>query len=165
VRSYKKYCLLILGLVVLMFSSLVACGKPGFTKYTNNEFGYTISYPINWEVEIAKDETVCLLKSPSHKASIRIDVIEAMTAEDAAKRWIISMGTAWTDITLLENKPMQGFWGWYLSYDYEAYLGTYHGEAYFRQTKTRVYKLDTAGDVVGYKEYPFATMISSFKLR
>jgi hypothetical protein len=165
VRSYKKYCFLILGLVVLMFSSLAACSMPGYTKYTNKEFGYTISYPISWQVEIAEDATRCVLTSPSHKASVMIDVVGPMTAEDAAKRWIMAMGTTWTEITLFENKPMQGFWDWYLSYDWEAYLGTYHGEAYFKQTKTHVYRLDTAGDVEGYKGYPFPTMISSFKLQ
>jgi hypothetical protein len=148
-----------------MFSSLVACGKPGFTKYTNEEFGYTISYPINWQLEIAKDATRCFLTSPSRKASVMIDVVEGMTAREAANYWLISLGTAWDEVTRFEDRPMQGFWDWYLSYEWDAYLGTYHGEAYFKQTKTHVYRLDTAGDVAGYKGYPFSTIISSFKLR
>jgi hypothetical protein len=164
-RSYNKYWFLILGLVILMFSSLIACGMPGFTKYTNKEFGYTISYPINWQVEISKDATRCVLTSPSRKASVMIDVVEGMTAREAANYWLISLGTAWHEVTRFEDRPMQGFWDWYLSYEWDAYLGTYHGEAYFKQTKTHVYRLDTAGDVAGYKEYPFPAMISSFKLR
>jgi len=60
---------------------------------------------------------------------------------------------------------MEGAWDWYLSYDYEAEYGTFHGEAYFKQTETYVYKLDTAEEKGGLKSYPFSTIISSFKLR
>lgn len=163
-RSCKKYCVLIFGLVILMLSSVVACVPPGFTTYTNKEFGYTISYPLNWKAEVAKDGTKLLLTAPTKKGSVEIDVSEPMSAEDAAKRWIMAMGTAWTEITLIDNKSMQGDWDWYLSYDYEALFGTYHGEAYFKQTKSHIYKLDTAGDAAGYKGYPFPTIISSFRL-
>ena len=77
----------------------------------------------------------------------------------------MSLGTNWSEIILLENKPMQGFWSWYLSYDYEAETGRFHGEAYFKSTADHLYKLDTAGDTDGYKNYPFSTIISSFKLK
>jgi hypothetical protein len=60
---------------------------------------------------------------------------------------------------------MEGLWNWYLSYDYEAATGRFHGEAYFKSTADHVYKLDTAGDAAGYKNYPFSTIISSFKLK
>jgi hypothetical protein len=68
-------------------------------------------------------------------------------------------------VTKLEDKPMQGSWDWYLSYDYEADFGMFHGEAYFKQTETQVYKLDMAGFKQEYSNYPFNTIISSFKLR
>jgi hypothetical protein len=88
-----------------------------------------------------------------------------MTAQDAAKRWIMSLGTQWSQITLLEDKPMEGSWDWYLSYDYEAQYGLYHGEAYFKQTEMNLYKLDTAALKGEYSNYPFNTIISSFKSR
>ena len=164
-RSYKEYWFLILGLVVLMFSSLVACGMPGYTTYTNDKAGYTISHPLNWQVEVSEDGTKCLITSPTRRGSVMIDVVEGMTAREAAQRWLISIGTTWGEVTKLEDKPMQGSWDWYLSYDYEADIGTFHGEAYFKQTETHVYKLDTAADKAGYESYPFSTIISSFKLR
>jgi hypothetical protein len=152
-------------LIGLLISSVVACGTPGFTKYTNDKAGYTISHPLNWKVEVSEDGTRCLIASPSRQGSIMIDVVEGMTAREAAQRWLISIGTTWGEVAKLEDKPMQDAWDWYLSYDYETSFGTFHGEAYFKQTETNVYKLDTAALKQQYSNYPFNTMLSSFKLR
>jgi hypothetical protein len=165
VRNNKKYWVLLLGLIVLLLSSAVGCGQPGFTTYNNDVEGYTISYPLNWKAEVAKDATIFIIKSPSLFASVRVDVISVMPAQQAAQRWITAMGTGSLDFALLENKPMEGFWNWYVSYDYEAESGRFHGEAYFKSTADHVYKLDTAADLAGYKNYPFSTIISSFKLQ
>ena len=161
----RKYWFLALGLIVLLISSLVAC-RTGYTTYTNDEVGYSISYPVNWKVEVSEDGTKCLIISPTRRASVMIDVVEDMTAREAANYWLISVGTAWGEVTKLEDKPMEGFWDWYLSYEYvTSYYETFRGEAYFKQADKYVYKLDTAGDKNGYDSYPFATMISTFKLR
>jgi len=164
-RNNRKYWFLLLGLIGLLIGSLVACGMPGYTVYTNDKAGYTISHPVNWQVEVSEDGTKCLITSPTRRGSVMIDVVEGMTAREAAQRWLISIGTTWGEVIKLEDKPMQGSWDWYLSYDYEADFGTFHGEAYFKQTETHLYKLDTAGDKDGYSRYPFTTIISSFKLR
>jgi len=163
--SSKKYLLLVFGLAVLTIGGAIGCGQPGFTTYTNDVEGYSVSYPENWVAEISKDSTIYIIKSPSRYASMRIDVIGTMSAQQAAQRWITAMGTGSLDFALLENKPMEGFWNWYVSYDYEADIGQYHGEAYFKSTSDHVYKLDTAGDLERYDTYPFSTIISSFKLK
>jgi hypothetical protein len=77
----------------------------------------------------------------------------------------MSLGTHWSEITQIENKPMEGFWNWYVSYDYEADTGPFHGEAYFKSTAGHLYRLDTAADSAGYNSYPFSAIISSFKLK
>ena len=164
-RNKKRYWLLLLGLICLLFSSLVACGQPGYVTYTNDEFGYTIKYPYTWKVEVSADGTKCLITAPDRAASVMIDVIEGLTALEAAQRWLIAIGTAWGEVVKIEDKPMEGAWDWYLSYEYEAEYGTFHGEAYFKQTETHVYKLDTAEEKGSLKSYPFSTIISSFKLR
>ena len=164
-RNNRRYWFLLLGLIVLLISSLVACGKPGYTTYTNDKVGYSISYPLNWQVEVSEDGTTWEIKPPTRRASVMIYVAEPMTAQDAAKRWIMSLGTYWSEITLLENKPMEGSWDWYLSYDYETDFGMFHGEAYFKQTEKHLYRLDTTGLKEEYSNYSFNTIISSFKLR
>ena len=160
--SSKKF--LLLSLVVLMIGAAISCGQPGFTTYTNDVGGYTVSYPVNWTAEVSKDSNIYVIKSPSHLASVRIDVIMPMSAQQAAQRWITAMGTGSAEFALLENKPMEGFWNWYVSYDYQADIGQYHGEAYFKSTTDHVYKLDTAGELQRYDTYPFPAIISSFKL-
>ena len=163
--NHRRYWLLALGLIVLLISSLVAC-RTGYTTYTNDKAGYSISYPVNWKVEVSEDGTKCLIISPTRRASVMIDIVEGMTAREAANYWLISVGSAWGEVTKLEDKPMDDFWDWYLSYEYEtSYYETFRGETYFKQTETNVYKLDTAGDKDGYADYPFATIISTFKLR
>ena len=165
-RNNRKYWFLLLGPIVLLISSLVACGRPGYITYNNDKAGYSISHPLNWEVEVSEDGTKCLIISPTRRASVMIDVVEGMSAREAAQRWLMSLGTAWGEVTKFEDKPMEGFWDWYLSYEYvTSYYETFRGEAYFKQADKYVYKLDTAGDKNGYDSYPFATMISTFKLR
>ncbi len=164
-RSNKKNQLLFFGLIVLLVGLSTACGKPtGYITYKNDAMGYAISYPYNWQLEVSEDGTKCFIVSPMRRASVMIDVSPPMAARDAANRWIMALGTAWSEITLLKNEPGQGLWDWYLSYDYEGQYGLYHGEAYFKRTEKRLYKVDTAADKNGYEHYPFDTIISTFKL-
>ena len=163
-RNKTKFWFLPLGLTILLIGATCGCGQPGYTTYVNDVEGYSISYPLSWTSEISKDGTTFLTISPSRTGSVLVYVAPSMTAQDAAQRWLISLGTHWGEIAQLENKPMDGFWNWYVSYDYEAGTGPFHGEAYFKSTKDHVYKLDTAGDLAGYNSYPFPYIISSFKL-
>jgi len=156
---------LLLGLIVPLLGSVDGCGQPGFTTYNNDTGGYRISYPINWESEVTKDGAILVIKSQSRLASVRVDVLDVMSAQQAAQRWVMAMGTGSEEFALLENKLMEGFWNWYVSYDYDVGTGLYHGEAYFKSTADHTYKLDTAGDAAGYKNYPFSTIIASFKLK
>lgn len=164
-RNNKKHWVLLFGLIILLLSSAVGCGQPGYTTYKNDTVGYSISYPLNWKSEVTEDGTRFFVKSSTLFASVRIDVIDVMPAQQAAQRWVMAMGTGSVDFALLEDKAMEGFWNWYVSYDYDVGTGPFHGEAYFKTTKDHVYKLDTAGDKDRYNTYPFPTIISSFKLQ
>lgn len=161
----NRHWILLFGLIVLLVSSGISCGTPGYTTYKNETQGYSISYPMNWTSEITNDAAIFVAKSPSHLASVRVDVIGAMSAQQAAQRWGMAMGTGSVDFAIVENKPMEGNWNWYLSYDYDIGTGPYHGEAYFKTTADHIYKVDTAGDMEGYKTYPFSTIVDSFKLK
>jgi len=159
-----KYWFMLLGLIVVL-GTAVGCWQPGFTTYTNDAEKYSIRYPLNWTVEVSKDGTTCLLMSPTHKGSVIIYIADSMPSQSAAQYWLMSLGTQWSSITLLENKPVEGFWNWYVSYDYDTETGPFHGEAYFKRTADHLYRLDTAADKAGYSSYPFPTIISSFKLK
>ena len=163
----KKSCIVLLGILGLLLATQLSCTQPGFTTYTNDEQGYKISYPANWEAEVSTDSAVYIIKSPSHLASARIDVISPISAQQAAQHWIMAMGTGNSDFTLVDNKSMEGFWDWYASYDFDSGTGygPYHGEAYFKSTAQHIYKLDTVGDSKNYTSYPFPAIISSFNLK
>ena len=163
-RNNKEYWILLVGMVTLLAGVVSGCGQPGYATYTNDAGGYTFSYPQNWKAEVSKDNMIYVIKSPTGFASIRIDVLSGLSAQDAAQRWVVAMGTGNADFALLENKAMEGFWNWYVSYDYDAGTGPFHGEAFFKSSADHTYKLDTAGDAVGYAGYPFQSIISSFKL-
>lgn len=166
-RNIKRYLFLLLGLFGLLIGLFAACGQPGYTTYNNEEFGYTISYPMNWKVEASADGTVCLLLHPTRRGSVMIDVKDAMSLRDAANYWIMSIseGTFQKEIAKLEDKPMEGVWDWYLAYEYETDFGIFHGEAYFKLTEANIYRVDTLARVGEYEDYPFSTIVSSFKLK
>lgn len=164
-RNNKKYWFLLFGLIVLLLSSVAGCGQPGFTTYKNDVEGYSISYPLSWKSEVSTDGTTFLVTSPSRTGSVMIYVAASMSAQNAAQYWIMSLGTHWSQIAQIENKPMEGFWNWYVSYDYNADTGQFHGEAYFKSTAGHLYRLDTAADSAAYNTYPFSAIISSFKLK
>jgi len=149
----------------MLLGTAISCGQPGFTTYINDAEKYSISYPLNWKAEVSKDGTTCLLTAPTRQASVMIYVADSLPPQTAAQYWLMSLGTHWSDITLVENKPMDGLWNWYVSYDYEADIATYHGEAYFKSTADHLYRLDTAANKAGYSGYPFSNIISSFKLK
>jgi hypothetical protein len=165
VKNHKKYCVLFFGVIVLLLGFAAGCGQQGFTPYNNDVEGYSVSYPLSWKSEVSKDGSTFLTASPSRTASVMVYVATPMAAQDAAQRWIMSLGTHWGEITQLENKPIEGFWNWYVSYDYEADTGPFHGEAYFKSTSDHLYRLDTAAESTGYDSYPFPAIISSFKLK
>ncbi len=166
-RIKKIYCLLLLCFLGLLFSLSVACTPTGYKTYDNEEFGYSVSYPMNWKAEVSADGTIYLLESPTRRGSVMIDVRDAMSLRSAVIYWLmsVSQGTINKEVAKLEDKPMKGAWDWYLSYDYETDFGIFHGEAYFKLTDTHLYRLDTLARVGEYKDYPFSTIISLFKLR
>jgi hypothetical protein len=165
VQKNRNYWFLLSGLIVLMLSSGIGCVQPGFTTYTNEAEGYSINYPQNWGVEVSADGTTCLITSPTRIASVMIYVADSMAAQTAAQYWMMSLGTHWAQITQIENRPMEGFWNWYVSYEYLSDNGLFHGEAYFKRTGDHLYRIDTAADSIGYKDFPFPYIISSFKLK
>lgn len=173
-RNYKRYSFVLLGFVALLLGSVIACSDtetappsyPSFITYTNDEWGCAISYPSDWRAQVVPTDRTCLISSPfvTGRGSLRLDVVEALPAEEAAERWLIALGTTWGSVTLLANMRMQGLWDWYLSYDYDTGYGEFHGETYFKETPNYLYKIDTAGEKTKYHTYPFNEIISTFKL-
>ncbi len=163
-RNSKELLFLLAGLIILLLSALTACGETHSTTYTNENWGYAITYPNEWRVEVADAEKTFLVSAPYDSGSLRIDVIEAVPAETAASSWLVGIGATLGSVTLLDNRMMQGMWDWYLCYEYVTNYGEFHGEAFFKRTETHLYKLDTVGEKLKYDSYRFDSIISTFKL-
>lgn len=173
-RNAKGLSVLLLGFAVLSLGLVGACGETGptspsqdaFNTYANDDWGCAIGYPSDWHLQVVPEDRTCLISSPvlADRGSVRLDVIEALPAEEAAQRYLMALGTAWGSVTLLYSIEMQGLWDWYLSYDYDSGYGEFHGEAYFKETPEYLYKIDTAGEKAKYDIYPFPQIISTFEL-
>ena len=164
-RKRKRLLFPLIGyLIILSLSLVTGCGETHSTSYTNDQWGYTISYPNDWQVEVADAEKTFLVSSPYGWGSLRIDVIEACPAEIAAENWLMLIGTKYGSVTLLDGRVMQGMWDYYLCYEYVTDYNEFHGEAFFKQTETHLYKLDTVGEMWKYDSYRFDPIISTFKL-
>ena len=163
-RNTKALLLLLPGFIILLLSQVIACGESHSTTYTNENWGYAITYPNEWRVEVANGEKTFLVSAPYDSGSLRIDVIEAYPAETAAENWLMLIGTTYGSVTLLDGRVMQGMWDYYLCYEYMTDYNEFHGEAFFKQTETHLYKLDTVGEKSKYDTYAFDSIISTFKL-
>ncbi len=164
-RNSKELLFLLVGLIILLLSAVTACGETHSTTYTNENWGYAITYPKEWQVEVADGEKIFLVRPPYDiKGSLMIEVIGTYSAETAAANWLMGVGTAHGSVTLLEGRVMQGMWDYYLCYEYVTDYGEFHGEAFFKQTETHLYKLDTVGEKSKYDTYAFDSIISTFKL-
>jgi len=170
----KGFLLLLLAFTILPLGSATACGQPGhdqgptssFNTYANDDWGCAISYPSDWEVQVVPADRTCLMSPPTAmgRGSLRLDVIEALSAEQAAERWIIALGTTWGSVTMLHCMKMEGLWDWYLSYDYDSGYGQFHGEAFFKEGPDYLYKIDTAGEKAKYDTYGFHEIVPTFEL-
>lgn len=163
-RNSRELLFLLVGLIILLLSAVTACGETHSTTYTNENWGYAITYPNKWRVEVADAEKTFLVSAPYDSGSLRIDMIEAVPAETAATSWLVGIGATLGSVTLLDNRMMQGMWDWYLCYEYVTDYGEFHGEAFFKRTETHLYKLDTVGEKLKYDSYRFDSIISTFKL-
>ena len=163
-RNPKKPLVLLLGFVIVSLGAVAACIQTPFTTYTNENWGYAITYPKEWQVEVADAEKTFLISSPYGYGSLRIDVIEPCPAKTAAENWLMLIGTTYDSVTLLEGRVMLDTWDYYLSYEYVTEYGDFHGEAFFKRTETHLYKLDTVGETSKYDSYRFDPIISTFEL-
>jgi hypothetical protein len=171
----KKSALLLFGIAILLLSPILGCSllgpssppQPTLVTYINDQFGYSIGYPKNWQASEQSKKEVYLLSSAPDKAYIGIGVLENATLpiSEIAMRWVLAVSQKEDNVVLTNRMQMQGLWDWYVSYDYVTAWGEdFHAEAFFKQVGTRIYRVETVGEKAKYSEYPFAAMLSSFKL-
>lgn len=135
--------------------------------YINDEYGYSISYPINWLAgEQSKKEVYILAKDPD-QAYIGIAVLENNTLpiSGVAERWLFAVTQSQDNVVIVDSAKMEGLWDWYLSYDYVSkWKEDFHAEIFFKREGTSVYRVDLIGEKAKYADYPFSEILASFRL-
>ena len=135
--------------------------------YINDEYGYSISYPINWLAGEQSEKEVYILAEDPDQAYVSIFVLENNTLpmSEIAKRWLFAVTQNQDNVVIIDSAKMEGLWDWYLSYDYiSKWKEDFHAEIFFKQEGTRVYRLDLVGEKAKYADYPFSDILTSFKL-
>lgn len=174
-RNSKNLLFLLLGFIAFPLSVAIACdgagttssSQPSFATYTNEDWGYAIGYPFYWQTKVVDSKETNLIPPAQYRGYVGIYVTDDTTlaVSTAAQRWLMAISSTWNNVSLLDERMMQGPWDWYLSYDYEADYGEeFHAETYFKKTATGLYKIDTVGEKWRYDSYPFNTIISTFQL-
>jgi hypothetical protein len=173
--ALKKFLLLPLLAAVLLLIPTTACSvfgpssppQPILTTYINDQYGYSVGHPKDWQMTEESKKEVYLLSLDPEKGYFSVGVLENATLpiSEIAKRWLVAVSQMQDDVVLVDTVKMEGLWDWYLSYDYVTKWGEdFHAESFFKQIGTRVYRIETVGEKASFSNYPFSAIISSFKL-
>ena len=173
-RSALKKSLLLplLAAILLIIPACSVFGpssppQPTLQTYVNDQYGYSVGYPQDWQVDSQSKTHMTFTSSAPDKGYFGIGVLENSTLpiSEISKRWLMAVTQMQDNVVLVDTAKMEGLWGWYLSYDYMTKWGEqFHAETFFKQVGTRVYRIDTHGEAAKFSNYPFSAIISSFKL-
>ena len=171
-KRYNWQSILIVGLCLLFATLFLACSVPTrsteFTRYRNDTWGYTISYPSNWSIEIIDTYTTEISLPAPSLAHIELYADEnlGLPIESEAQIWLEGTTEAFSDVLLLKSIGSKDSWDWYLAYDYfmPEHDITFHGEAYMKQTEKNFYRICLEAEKGDYSQYPFGEVVSTFAL-
>lgn len=171
----KWYSLLLIGLVVLLASSVLGCQAPppppvpsSFDTYTNYMWGYTISYPNDWHVNSTEPENTVIAPPFPYigKVTIKAEERSFLPIRDRVQIRLETGAEVWDIFTVLESKEMEGMWDWYASYDY--YEGEYdiwlHEEVFFKDTAQYSYRVSIYFEKADYDVYSLSEIARTFTL-
>lgn len=141
---------------------------PSFDTYTNYMWGYTISYPNDWDVDSSEPECTVIASPLPYIGSVRITAYERspLPIRDRVQIWLDIGAEHWDSFTVLESKKMEGMWDWYVSCDY--YWGKYdiefHEETYYKDTAQYSYRVLIYFEKADYDVYPLSEIAETFTL-
>lgn len=171
----KSYSILLLGIALLLASLVLGCqapspppDTPSFDTYTNHIWGYTISYPNDWDVDSAEPEHTKIHPPPLYFGMVTIEAEErsVLPIRDRVQIGLEVGAEFWDSFTVLDSKEMEGMWDWYTSCDY--YWGEYdiefHEETYFKDTAQYSYRVIIDFEKADYDVYPLSEIAETFTL-
>ena len=174
----KWYSILLLGIVLLLASLVLGCqaspstpippSSPSFDTYTNDIWGYTISYPNDWDVDSAEPERTKIRPPSPYLGWVAIDAEErsVLPIRDRVQIFFDVSEETWDSFTVLDTKEMEGMWDWYVSCDYywEEYDVELHKEIYYKDTAQYSYEVSMFSKKADYDVYSFSEIADTFTL-
>jgi hypothetical protein len=131
-------------------------------------WGYTISYPNDWDVDSAEPERTVIAPPPPYIGMVTISAYErwSLPIRDRVQSWLEAGAEHWDNFTVLESREMEGMWDWYASYNYywAEYDIEFHGEMYYKDTAQYSYELGIDFEKADYDVYPLSEIAETFTL-
>jgi hypothetical protein len=132
-RRPKRQSLLLIGLILLLAISELACRQPALQQYWNEYWAYGIKVPEDWvllEETMApgvpfSHTTLCPSESTMNVsfALVEIDVCSVNMTEpfaaEEAESIITGLTSKYPSLFVLDSQKMQGKWDWHIAFEHE----------------------------------------------
>jgi len=140
-----------------------------YVTYRNDMWGYTISYPNDWLVEVLESNVTRIQPPFPYIGCVDIGANEYSLfppIRDRAQIWLELLAEKKENLTVLDSRQTEGMWDWYFCYDYysEEYDREFHGEMYFKDTAQYIYLVQIDFEKAAYDAYPVSEIVETFML-
>jgi hypothetical protein len=136
------------------------------TTYENDTYGYSISYPSDWMVDVRSIHLTQFNPPYPYFGGISIMMYEAtdLPIEEQVQIWAEVMRDLFNNFTILDSRERQGMWDWYVAINYNWNDIEFHGEAYYKCTEDGLYQIETHFEKEDYDVYPLSEIVDTFRL-
>ena len=137
--------------------------------YTNDIWGYVISYPDDWVVDESPLLVIVKFRPPpqySGEILVGRPPLDAGSLRDLAFEWLEVLNMDWHSITVLDNCEMQGKWDWYVSFDgtMDEHGKEVHGEVRYKQEGSSSFMVQVFFEKANYYVCPLTEILETFEM-
>jgi len=147
----RRFLLLLLGVILLLSSLAAACGEPQktshYSHYVNEEYGYGLDYPSNWNVDASEAHLVFIDPPISCSQLLRVTIAAFDSESDVPiditiRQWVEVLAGTWENFILLSSQPLEDNWDWLVEYTYNIDGLRVRSQNYIKQTNHFGYIVD-----------------------
>jgi len=175
--KHKRFPMLLIGLALLLASSVVACEtltEPEVVHYASEEFGYSIDYPQGWDLVQLNPNEIVIGPPDSKYDQIQISAkpgeprigllpesVIADSIEANLQEFFGRLGG--TNLNVSKNEPVSGKWDWAVAFTFAHQDTALEGEMVIKETESVYYSL-TVISVLGVDWPEGEVVVDSFRL-
>lgn len=175
--KHKRFPMPLIGLVLLLASSVVACEtspEPELVHYASEEFGYSVDYPRGWDLVQLNPNEIVIGPTASKYDQIQISAkpeetrigllpesLVAGSTEANLQEFFSRLGG--TNLNVSKNEPVSGKWDWLVAFTFVHQGTPLEGEMLVKETESMYYGL-TVISVSGTDWPEGQAVVDSFRL-